>query len=424
MVNNLNDVLLDKDGKPIGQPAPAAPERSFGDALMERATKDPVTGVARFNEINPGIERVADTMYGKLPADPLREAFNNGIPLDQVRNPSAMIDRAVAAGVSPSGSVSPSAPQPPVQQGVQQVVPPESVAKGPLNRDSVPGMTASEMRNYRGESPIPANAAQPEGMSAIVDRLIAEKRSRMEWERGTGEYNAGHAAELDGLIRAIEAGRKMVDPNTGLPMISDLQAADALDAASKTNLRYSTTNSDIGATIARALGQPDRTDPGKYGTGNEPYRVSQAVQQSIPDWLGSIAKGQTNITAGENVNQERAATVSAAAKASSDRMDVQQQKDAQTGDIRAQNIVDASGRIIGYRAGGKDRYLSATELETLNGAGGGSATYGAASTKPAAKAAPAAAPVQRTAQDEAAIQWAQANPGSPQAAAILKRNGM
>jgi membrane-bound lytic murein transglycosylase MltF len=204
-------------------------------------------------------------------------------------------------------------------------------------------------------------------------------------------------------------------------MLSDLQAMDLLEQSGKTNrLQYA---NELGATIARGLGQEPREANDKFGN-RVNTKLGQAVRQSIPDWLASIAKGQANIVAGENVIQERSATVSAAAKASSDRMDVQQQKDAQTGDIRAQNIVDTSNRIIGYRAGGKDRYLSATELETLNGAGGGSATYGAAGTKPAAKAAPAAAPVQRTAQDEAALQWAQANPGDPRAAAILKRNGM
>ena len=324
-------------------------------------------------KVDPSLQKAIDAQEPP-PIDPLADAFKNGVPLDQVRNPAAMIKSVVAQATSAaSGSVPASA------------VPASAVPSDGVKSSGV---------------------TPPSGIESAVDRGLADMRKAIERGRGGRlGFNASDAAERQKLLDAIEFGRGNKDPITGKPLLDDAAASALRNEASRTNrLQYKTTNTDIGAAIARALGQETRTPEtsSRSGrSGGEAIRVTQAIRQSVPDWLGSIAKGQAIKTGAENVKQEQIGTQNLNTTAESNALDLKRQKETQTGDIQAQNIVDAQENIIGYRAGGKDRYLSATELEDMRYRTGNPSAGASVYQSPTAKApaVPAAAPVKKAATD-------------------------
>jgi hypothetical protein len=334
-------------------------------------------------------------------ADPTTESA----PVVQASGGSGAPSRELLAGSMGRSAPSPSVVSPPstVPAGVAGDL---SARRDPLNRPNIPGMTSAEMRTYRGETALPAAPNQDDNsLSAAADRAMAAQRERVaDGFSGSLMGNSGDAQVREQLLDYIDANRGKVAGASGQPMLDDATAMRLMDLADQTNsLNRANTNLVPMRDLAIALGHSPRTAE-RGSEGGDPYKVSAAIAapvrpQPLTDWLGTIAKG-TGVGVGkENLKQEEIATGQKTNEAASKAIDLKQQQDAQTGDIQAQNIINAQKNVIGYHAGGKDHYLSPTELETMR-EGTGNLTASSGYQSPGAKAPAAApAPVQKAATD-------------------------
>jgi hypothetical protein len=250
-------------------------------------------------------------------------------------------------------------------------------------------------------------AQRSKDLAAAVEAGISTNRNMI-----SSNENAIDSAERQKLLDSIEFGRREINPATGRPFLDDAAAARVLENAGKTNrLQYATGNTDAGGAIVRTFDQPDRLGKDKFGN-DVRTTVSQAVKQSVPDWLESIKTGQ---------KREKDAADLANAKSLGEGRDVQTEQrrlkleqdrelafQIENGKLKAVPATAPDGSNVGYWVG--NRLVTPKEdiFALIHAAGQGAVPGKAAvpgltvETKPATAAPVTQAPVAQTITPEAA----------------------